>query len=91
MTEGLRSAVIWTAVFLAFELPAHYGLVPWYTLSRTVWVGEAWYAPLAVFTAVFMFILLGHFELHWSAKWVIVAAVVGGMLVVSHLIEKAVA
>ena len=89
MSEGLRSAVIWTAVFLAFELPAHFKLVPWYTLSNTVWVGEAWFPLLAVFTAVFMFILLGHLELHWSARWVIVAGVVGALLVLSRLLEKA--
>lgn len=27
----------WGAIFLALELPAVFGLVPWNSLSRTVW------------------------------------------------------
>lgn len=90
MTGELRSLLLWTCLFLAFELPAHYGLVPWYTLSRTVWNGEAWWAPVGIVVAVFAFVLLGHLELHWSARWLVAVAAAGGAIVASHAIEKAV-
>lgn len=82
------SLAVWTLVFLAFELPGHFWTgCPWYTLSRTVWTGEAWWPPVAVYVAVFTLILLGHLELHWSARWLIVTAVAGALLIGSHLVE----
>ena len=88
MTEELRSLIIWTGVFLAFELPAHYRIVPWYTLSRTVWGGEAWWWPVGVFVAAFTLILLGHLELHWSVRWLLVVSFVGAALFLSHAVSR---
>lgn len=88
MTEELRSLLVWTVVFLAFELPAHFGLVPWFTLSRTVWNGEAWWPPVTAFVLAFTLVLLGHLELHWSARWLVLTALAGAALVASHLLER---
>lgn len=87
MTLELRSLILWTCAFLALELPAHYGLVPWRTLSSTVWGGEAWWPPVAVIVAVFTFVLLCHLELHWSARWLIAVSVAAGVLMLSHAIK----
>lgn len=87
MTEELRSILVWTAVFLGFELPAHYKLAPWYTLSSTVWHGEQWWWPVALFVLGFMLVLLGHLELHWSVKWLIVTTLAGAFLFASHALE----
>lgn len=106
---GFRGAIAWTALFLAPELAAHYGLPRWKaaiciyaaaticvllwpipTLSSTVWDGETfWPVVIPAFVAVFVAILLGHFELHWSARWIILAGVAGGLLVLSRLLERA--
>lgn len=91
MTETLRSALIWSAAFLALELPAHFRLVPWFTLSNTVWHGETWWWPMAAATALFTLVLLGHLELHWSAKWLIAVAVGIAMLAISHALERIIA
>ena len=89
MTQELRSLIIWTGVFLAFELPAHFGLVPWYTLSSTVWRGEAWWPPVAFLVLAFTLVLLGHLELHWSVLWLILLAVAGAAFLFSHFLERA--
>ena len=88
MTEWL-SLGTWTAAFLFFELPSKdvWGLWPWYSLSETVQVGIAWWWPLAVYTALFMVVLLGHFELNWSAGWIIALGFLGACLIASHLIK----
>jgi hypothetical protein len=86
----LRSLLLWTGVFFALELPAHYGLVPWRTLSSTVWGGEAWWPPVAILVAVFTFVLLCHLEWHWSVRWLIAVTVGGATIILSHLIEQAV-
>lgn len=90
MNKELVSLIVWTDLFLLFELPAHFWSgCPWYTLSRTVWNGEAWWPPVALYVAGFTAILLGHLEWHWSARWLIVAAFVGACLIASHALEKA--
>jgi hypothetical protein len=76
---------VWTPAFLALELPAHWGLTPWPTLSSTVWDLIAWWHPMAYFTVLFMVVLLGHFEFHWSAGWVVGAALIGTALIIGHL------
>jgi hypothetical protein len=88
VTVELRSLLIWSAVFLALELPAHYRLVPWYTLSSTVWRGELWWWPVAITVAVFTFVLLGHLEFRWSVRWLILVAVVATLLALSHEFEQ---
>lgn len=52
MTRLDRSDLIWALwllLFLALEIPAALGLVPWYTLSHTSWVNEhiyPWLRPI---------------------------------------------
>lgn len=87
MTKELGSVCLWTAVFLAFELPAHFRLVPWYTLSNTVWTGQQWWPPVGMIVAVFAFVLLGHLEAHWSVRYLIAVAVAGALLILSRAIE----
>lgn len=88
LNPELRSVLVWTFAFLAFELPAHYKLVPWSTLSQTVWSGEAWWWPVGLFVLAFVLVLLGHLELHWSAKWLIVVSLAGAALLVSHALAR---
>lgn len=89
MREWL-SVAVWVAAFLLFELPSKDvgGIWPWYSLSRTVATGEAWWWPLGIYVAVFMAVLLGHFELDWSARWVVVVAVIGVAMIVSRLVQE---
>jgi hypothetical protein len=87
VTLELRSLLIWSAAFLALELPAHYRLVPWVTLSSTVWRGESWWWPVGTLVAVFTFVLLGHLELRWSVRWLILVAVTATLLALSHEFE----
>lgn len=87
MSEQLRSVALWTGVFLAFELPAHFGLAPWYTLSRTVWNGEEWWPPVGAIVAVFTVVLLGHLEAHWGVKYLIAVAIASAVLIASRAIE----
>jgi len=88
MREWLSLAV-WVGAFLFFEIPSKdvFGLWPWYSLSETVQVGIAWWWPLAVYTALFMLVLLGHFELGWPARWIIALGFTGACLIASHLIK----
>ena len=92
MTEELRSLLVWTGAFLAFEMAAVFWPgCPWYTLSRTVRQGEAWWAPITLFVLVFAAVLLAHFSpgLHWSWRWVLSVAFAGLLIVVSHALELA--
>lgn len=88
MREWL-SLGVWVSAFLIFELPSNDvgGFWPWYSLSVTVKLGESWWWPIAVYVPVFMAVLLGHFELGWSAKWVITAAFLGAALTLSHVLH----
>lgn len=88
MSEELRSVAVWTVVFLILELPAHFGLVPWLTLSLTVWNGESWWPPVAAFVAAFVLVLLAHLEFHWSARWLVLTALAGAAVIASHLVER---
>lgn len=88
MTLELRSLILWTCAFLALELPAHFGVVPWRTLSSTVWGGEAWWPPVAIVVAVFTAVLLGHLEWHWSVRYLIAVTIAAAALIVSHAIGK---
>ena len=67
-------------------------LWPIVTFSATVWDGEAfWPVVMPAFIAVFTVVLVAcHFELHWSAKWVVAGGVFGALLIVSRLLEKAI-
>ena len=85
MRALIWGVVVWGTAFFALELPAHWDKTPWPTLSRTVWDLIAWWHPLAYFTVLFMAVLLGHFEFEWSAKWLILLAVLGTAAIVAHV------
>lgn len=90
MSRELVSVFVWTAAFLVFELPSKdvWGLWPWYSLSRTVQLGEAWWWPIALYVVLFMAVLLGHFEFDWSYRWVVAVAALGVCLIASHLARQ---
>ncbi len=79
---------IWLPAFLGLELPAHFGLVPWPTLSSTVWDGIRDWHPVAYFVAIAMVVLFGHFEFRWSVGWLIAVAAALTVAVVVHLIAR---
>lgn len=88
MNKETVSLVVWTTVFLAFELPAHFwSRCPWFTLSQTVWKGESWWWPISIFVLGFIVVLTAHLELHWSVRWLLVITAVGVFLIVSRLLE----
>ena len=89
VNRELGSVLVWTAGFLLLELPAKdvFGVWPWYSLSVTVENGVSWWWVIAVYVPVFMAVLLGHFELGWSAKWVILMGLLGAALVTSRLLR----
>lgn len=62
-------------------------LWPITTFSGTVWDGIKWWAPLGIAIFVITYILLGHFELHWRARYLILSGVVLAMLIVWHVFE----
>ena len=84
------SLSVWIGAFLILELPAKdvFGLWPWYSLSETVQIGVAWWWPISLYVSLFMFVLLGHFELSWSVRWVLAVAFLGICLIASHLISR---
>lgn len=88
MSRLLWGIAVWLPAFLALELPAHYGLTPWPTLSSTIWDAIKWWHPLAYFVALFMIVLLGHFEAHWSVKWLIGISIMGGAIILAHLASR---
>ena len=77
--------LVWLPAFLALELPAHFDLVPWPTLSSTVWIGIKDWHPVAYFVAIAMVVLFGHFEFEWSVGWLIAVAVALSVAVGIHL------
>ena len=79
---------MWAPAFFALELPAHFKLVPWPTLSRTFWDLIAWWHPMAYFVLVAMVVLLGHFEKHWSVRYLIAVALMGTAAAAAHLILR---
>ena len=89
MREWL-SLSVWVGAFLAFELPAQdvFGIWPWYSLSKTVQVGEAWWWPIPVYVLIFTSVLLGHLEFDWHVRWLILVALIGVLLIASHLIGR---
>lgn len=90
MNQELRSALVWTAVFFTFELPPIFWHgCPWNTFTGTVRGGVAWWWPVAIWVAALAFILVGHFDMHWSARWLIGFGAFGVVLFASHALEKA--
>lgn len=54
---------VWLAAFLALEIPAALGLVPWFTLSRTSWIDERLYPILQTILFGFLIGLAVHIRL----------------------------
>lgn len=91
MNKEIISLIVWAGVFLLFELTAvFWSACPWYTLSGTVWMGETWWWPIGLMVALFMFVLFGHFEWHWTSRWLIAIAIGTCAVIVSHLISQVV-
>ena len=90
MKQELLNILVWAGAFLALELPSKdiWGIWPWNSLSDTVWIGESWWWPLAIFTAIFTIVLLGHLEFDWSAHWLIIISVIGALAVAVHVFVK---
>lgn len=64
-------------------------LWPVYTLSGTGWHAISWWSFVGILIAVFTMILLGHFEFHWGARYLIGFAVAAVAVIASHAIEQA--
>ena len=88
MTRLLWGVVVWGTAFFALELPAHWNRTPWPTLSSTVWDGIKWWHPIAYMVVLFTLVLLGHFEFHWSAGWLILLAVAGTAAIGAHVVIR---
>jgi hypothetical protein len=79
---------VWTVAFFALELPAHWGLVPWPTFSRTVWIGEADWQPVSLIVEALMVVLLVHFVFRITAAALIATALLGGFAIVIHILTR---
>jgi hypothetical protein len=88
VTDLQRGLLVWGVAFFGLELPAHWNLVPWPTLSSTVWDGiKAWH-PVAYFIALALAVLLGHFEEKWSVGWLLAVAGIGTVAILIHLLTR---
>jgi hypothetical protein len=86
---GLLVWGAWIVEFLALELPAHFGWVPWPTLSSTSWDAEsAWHTARLLFL-VFLLVLAGHIVFKLSAAALIVVVAVAAVALVEHFIAGA--
>lgn len=74
---------VFLGVFLGLELPARdvLGVWPWPSLSEFIWNSIRWWHVVALIVAAFMAVLLGHFEWHWAARWLIAVAVLAAVSV----------
>lgn len=93
LAHWVRNGVIaWCGVllgvFLLLELPSRdvFGVWPWPSLSWFVWNSIHWWHAIAFLVFLFMLALLGHFEWHWAAKWLIAVAVATGVMVLARVI-----
>ena len=85
MSPLVRSVVVWLGAFLALEIPARFGLVPWFTLSSTCWAAIKWWHPVAYFVGVALVVLYAHLEFRMSVAWLIGVACALTVAVVVHL------
>jgi len=79
---------VWVPAFLALELPAHWNLTPWPTLSSTVWDAVRWWPPIAYFVALFLLVLIGHLDAHWSVRWLLGVSVLLAAAILAHLATR---
>lgn len=83
--------LVWVGLlvaFLAFELPAAFGWVPWQTLSSTSWGLESWWSPFTLLFEVFLAVLLLHICFRLSSAALIFVTIAAVIAVGIHLAEK---
>lgn len=85
-TAWRLGAIVWVVGFLTLELPAHFGWVPWPTLSRTIWDLESEWSPVAYMVAGFFVILLAHLLWRLSAVALIVAGLCIALTLTAHFL-----
>lgn len=83
-TDGLAVWAGWIVVFLALELPAHWGLVPWPTLSRTAWDAETSWHPASLFFEAFLLVLLAHIVWRLNAAALIAVVACAAVALAAH-------
>lgn len=82
----LKAVGFWLPWFLIPELTAvFWKKCPWPTLSGTFWLLTAYWHPIAIGILACGIILIGHFDLHWSAKYLIIAACLSAIGLIAHL------
>lgn len=59
----------WLALFLVLEFLGLFRVVPWVTLSETVWDLEAKYRVLACLIAGGLFVLTLHLAFRWPERF----------------------
>ena len=68
----LVSRIVWGAwllLFLVLEFAGFFRIVPWVTLSETVWDLEAKYRVLACLIAGGLFVLTLHLAFRWPERF----------------------
>lgn len=86
-TNGILVWIVgWLGIFLALELPAHFGWVPWPTLSRTFWDAEAAWGPTSLFVEIFLAVLLLHIVFRLSAAALIAVVVCAFVALGAHFL-----
>jgi hypothetical protein len=92
LSDLQRGLIVWgsflAAAFLPLELAAHFKLIPVPTFSGTVWDGIKSWPPVAYLVALLLFELLGHFDMHWSVRWLIGAGLFSTAVVLAHLATR---
>lgn len=71
MTQGEWNLTVWggwLALFLVLEFLGLFRVVPWITLSETVWTWEHRFKALALLIAGGLFVLILHFAFRWPER-----------------------
>ncbi len=93
MAQSFRAGLFiwggWVGLFLLYELPAHFGWVPWPTLSSTSWDAEADWHPAKLVFAMFLGVLLAHICFRLSVAALITVVVLAGVALTVHLLTGA--
>lgn len=79
---------LWGGAFLALELPAHFGLTPWPTLSSTDWTAEADWEPVRLLGIVFLAVLAAHLAFKLNVFALISVAIVGALAILIHVLTN---
>lgn len=76
---------VWIGIFLVLELTGGFRVVPWRTLSETVWIDEIDYPVLNLLVGGFLVGLILHFLNRTPLALAIGLGI--GLALVSHLID----